>query len=88
LRLLLVVVCCLVFDMPVGGVLAALLLLYYLSVIWRHVWALTHNSGWLVLCVLPLVKATMDAGMDVGIARTLIAGETFYEKNNDAKRSG
>jgi glycosyltransferase involved in cell wall biosynthesis len=73
LRLLIAVGVCVALDVSVPSVLAGLFLLYFLLVIWRYRWALAYHPDWRALAVLPFVKLTMDAGMDIGIIKTFLS---------------
>lgn len=74
LRLLSIIGICMSTGIPVAVGLFVMFALYYLSVIWRHSWVLSCDNGWHTLAILPFVKAVMDAGMDAGIIRTVLAG--------------
>ncbi|MBN1674486.1 MAG: glycosyltransferase [Kiritimatiellae bacterium] len=70
-RLAGVVAAGLVLGVAVPGLLGALLLLYYGLVLWRFRWARRYYPSLKTWLMVPLVKATMDAGMDVGIAKAI-----------------
>lgn len=67
LRLAVVISICLMMGWPGLPVIGVLALLYYTSVLWRFRWARAYSSSIKTLLLLPVVKAVMDIGMDLGI---------------------
>ena len=51
----------------------ALVVLYYFSVLYRYRWSRRYHPSWRTFLLLPWVKATMDAAMDIGAAKKLLA---------------
>ncbi|MCG2659550.1 MAG: glycosyltransferase family 2 protein [Kiritimatiellae bacterium] len=67
LRLAMVIAVCGVLGWPVLPVISALVLVYYFSVLWRFRWARLYYSSIKTFLLVPVVKAIMDIGMDLGI---------------------
>jgi GT2 family glycosyltransferase len=73
LRFAVVLGLCLMLGWPVLPVMGVLALLYYASVLWRFRWARLYYSSMPTLLLVPVVKAVMDIGMDIGILTALMA---------------
>ena len=73
LRLLAVLVVLGLNGLPVFGSLIVLGVVYYSVILWRYRWSRQYFPALATFVVIPLVKITMDVGMDVGIAVALSA---------------
>jgi uncharacterized membrane protein YciS (DUF1049 family) len=63
---------CFISGVSLFPALAVVGLLYYASVLWRFRWALQYHPSALAFLMLPLVKSTMDIGLDTGTLITLL----------------
>jgi hypothetical protein len=75
LRVSIVLTLALLLPMPACGFLGGVFAVYYSSIIWRYRWSRKYFTSLKTTVILPLVKAVMDFGMDVGICRALMAGK-------------
>lgn len=78
LRLLAVLAVLHLNGLAVFGSLAALCVAYYSVILWRYRWSRQYYPALRTFLVIPLVKVTMDVGMDVGIAGALCARLKVY----------
>jgi cellulose synthase/poly-beta-1,6-N-acetylglucosamine synthase-like glycosyltransferase len=67
LRFAVIIGVCFLIGWPVFPVVGTLALLYYASVLWRFRWARLYYSSIITFLSLPIVKAVMDIGMDIGV---------------------
>lgn len=67
LRLAVITGVCFLIGWPVFPIVSLLALLYYISVLWRSRWARSYCYSIKTLLLVPVVKAVMDIGMDIGI---------------------
>lgn len=72
LRLAVAISTCLMIGWFVLPVIGALMLLYYVSVLWRFRWARACFPSIKTFRLLPAVKVVMDLGMDIGVLSAVI----------------
>jgi GT2 family glycosyltransferase len=73
IRLAVVIACCALLHISILPVVSGLLALYYASVLWRLRWSRRYYPSFKTFLALPIVKAVMDMGMDVGIIMCLLS---------------
>ena len=71
-RLLALIGICILISVPIWPVLLLIFFFYYISVIVRYLWAWKYHPSVQVFILLPLVKAVMDVGMEIGIIKTIL----------------
>jgi hypothetical protein len=74
IRLLLLISLCLWMDLPTLIIVGSFLVIYYISVIWRLRWSWRFYPSIKTILLLPIVKAVMDIGLDIGVLKTLLSG--------------
>lgn len=60
------------FNLPIAISVIAVLSIYYCWVLWRFRWARGYYPSHRTFFLIPLVKATMDVGMDMGVCKGFI----------------